>query len=119
MTLRQFKRSSRIAEQILREVSGFVDSELAHKMTCMITFTQVRVSTDLRYATIYYSYLGENQDSGAVEQFLDREKKRVRQYVGHRLNIRFIPELIFKFDPSVREGIRIEQLLNEIKDDSK
>ena len=43
------------------------------------------------------------------------ERKRLRSLVGRNLHIRHIPEIEFKFDPSVEHGARIEQLLEEIK----
>jgi ribosome-binding factor A len=83
----------------------------------MVTFTRVRLTDDLRYAKAYYSFLGSDEDRDKVEAFFAREAKRIRSQVGRGLHVRHIPELSFHFDPSVEEGIRIEQLLNEIKRD--
>jgi len=85
----------------------------------MVTFTHVKVSDDLRYATVYYSCLGEEKERNSVKNFLEHEKKKIRFLVGKNLKIHHIPEFSFKFDSSIEEGIRIEKLLNEIKADSK
>jgi ribosome-binding factor A len=92
-------------------------TEFAAGAPAMITFTHVRLTDDLRYATVYYSCLGKEKEQELVAGFLEREKKKIRQLVGRNLRLRHIPELTFKFDPSIEEGIRIEQLLNEIKTD--
>ena len=117
--MRQFKRSTRLAEQILRDLSRLMENELADLGSGMVTFTHVRVSGDLRYATAYYSVLGKENDRHVIADYLEREKKHIRHLLGSALHIRYIPELTFKYDPSVEEGIRIEQLLNEIKSNSK
>lgn len=117
--MKQFKRSVRIGEQLLRDISNMFSSELDDNSPSMVTFTYVRVTDDLKYATIYYSCLGDDIKRKEVEQYLNREKKNIRHSVGKNLHTRFIPEFRFKFDPSIEEGIKIEKLLNEIKDDTK
>ena len=112
--MKQYKRSSRVGEQMLRDISKLVGTEYSDSAPGMITFTHVKVTDDLRYATVYYSCLGQATEQEAVAGFLEREKKRIRHLVGRNLRMRHIPEFRFKFDPSVEEGIRIERLLNEI-----
>jgi ribosome-binding factor A len=117
--VRQYKRSTRLAEQILRDLSQLMERELADLHAGMVTFTHVKVSDDLRYARAYYSVLGEEKDRQVVAAYLEREKKHIRHLLGSTMRIRYIPELTFKYDPTIEEGIRIEQLLNEIKSSSK
>lgn len=117
--MKQFNRADRISQQMLRDISIFVNEELSDHTPALITFTQVRISKDLRYATVYYSVLDRKPGDFTATAFLDRNKKRIRKHVGGGLNMRHIPEIAFKFDPSVEEGLKIEQLLNEIKADSK
>ena len=113
--MRQFKRSERVGEQILRVISKIMETELAESAPGMVTFTRVQMSADLRYATVYYSFLGSEKGQKSVDGFMERQSKRIRRQLGSKIRIRHIPELRFEFDPSVQEGARIEQLLNEIK----
>lgn len=117
--MKQYKRSSRVGEQMLRDISEVVASGMNDEVPGLITFTHVKVTDDLRYATIYYSCLGQKDQQDAVAGFLEREKKRIRHMVGRNLQLRRIPEFRFKFDPSVAEGIKIERLLNEIKGEAE
>lgn len=117
--MRQYKRSTRIGEQILRDVSGLFENELSDELPGLVTFTHVRVSADLRYATVYYSVLGREEDPQNVAGYFERERRRIRHLVGRNLHLRYIPEFTFKFDPSIIEGIKIERLLNEIKTDTR
>jgi len=113
--MRQFKRSQRLSAQILRDVSELLQAELYSAVPGLVTFTKVKLSDDLRHAKIYYSYLGDIEQRAALEVHLDQNKGRIRSEVGRGLRVRFVPEIEFKYDPSIEEGIRIEQLLNEIK----
>lgn len=114
--MRQFQRSDRVAEQIRRVISQVWATEISPSLPGMVTFTHVRLSRDLQHATVYYSFLGQPEALSAVEDYLERERRSLRHKVGQELKLRQLPELDFKFDPSVEEGIRIEKLLDEIKD---
>lgn len=113
--MRQFKRSQRLSVQILRDVSELLQADLYTVVPGLVTFTKVKLSDDLRHAKIYYSYLGDVEQRDVLSQHLEQQKGRIRSEVGRGLRVRFVPEIEFKFDPSIEEGIRIEQLLNEIK----
>ncbi|MCH8026883.1 MAG: 30S ribosome-binding factor RbfA [candidate division Zixibacteria bacterium] len=115
--MRQFKRSTRLGEQILRDLPVALSVILSERFKGMITFTKVRLTDDLRYATVYYSFLGKSEEKEKLEVYFQRECRRFRKLVGSPLRIKHIPEFSFKFDTSVEEGLRIEQLLNEVKDD--
>ena len=114
-SMRQFKRSQRLGMQIQRDISGLLERELAERVPGLVTFTHVKLSDDLRNARVYYSYLGDPEDRARVDKYLTSERRRIRSQVGQNLHVRHVPEINFKFDPSVEEGMRIEQLLDEIK----
>ena len=114
-SMRQFKRSQRLGEQIHRDLSSLMEGELSEVSPGMVTFTRVKLSDDLRHARVYYSFLGRPEDRERVGAYLDKEKKRIGHMVGRNLRVRNIPEFDFKFDPSIEEGVRIERLLDEIK----
>ncbi len=115
--MKQYKRSVRIGEQILRNLPDAISEALEERFAGLVTFTRVRVTDDLRYCTVYYSYLGKDTVRNSVDKFLHQQAGRIRKEVGGPLSIRHIPEFKFQFDPSVEEGLKIEKLLNEIKND--
>ncbi len=117
--MKQFKRADRVAEEIRRIASEVWDAEMAPRLPGMLTFTRVDLTADLRYAKIYYSYLGTPADRDRVADFLFHKNKVMRRLIGSNLRVRNIPEFVFKFDPSIEEGVRIEELLNEIKRDKQ
>jgi ribosome-binding factor A len=113
--MKQYKRSTRLGEQLRRDLSDIWERDYAEITPGMLSFTQVRLTDDLRYATVYYSHLGTEEQRAKAEELLQREAGSVRHKVGKGMRVRRIPEFSFKFDPSIEEGIRIEKLLNEIK----
>ncbi len=117
--MKQFSRSDRLGGQILKDTSEYMDRVLAEKIEGMITFTYARLSKDLQYVTLYYSFLGNDEKRKSSQNFLDARKKEIRKHVGQFIRARHIPEFTFKFDPSIEEGQKIERLLNEIADERK
>ncbi len=112
--MRQFKRSKRVGSQMLRDVRNLLEMECASNLTAMVTFTEVEITDDLKYATIFYSVLGNEDQKTKTNRYLNKNRSRIQFKLGRLLNIKVIPEISFKFDPSIEQGMRIEQLLNEI-----
>jgi len=117
--VKQFDRSTRLAEQIRRDLSVLLDGQWREELPGLVTFTHVKLSRDLRYATVYFSFLGPEAERPTALELLERERGRIRHEIGRGLRMRHVPEFTFKFDPSVEEGIKIERLLNEIHDGPK
>jgi ribosome-binding factor A len=78
--------------------------------THLITVAEVRMSPDLRLATIYVMPLG-GHDENAVLAALDRNKRFLRGEIAHRVNLKFAPEIRFRIDERFDEAQRIEDLL--------
>lgn len=76
----------------------------------LITVPEVRMSPDLKIATCYVMPLG-GKDEKAVLDVLNANAKPLRGEVGHRLELKFTPELRFRLDTSFDEGARIDALL--------
>ncbi len=104
--------------QIQRDISCLLEGDLAERIPGLVTITHVKLTDDLRNAKVYYSYLGAEGDRARVDEYLMRERRKIRSMIGRNLHVRHIPELEFKFDPSVEEGLRIEQLLDGLKRES-
>ncbi|HZD90627.1 MAG TPA: 30S ribosome-binding factor RbfA, partial [Pseudolabrys sp.] len=77
----------------------------------MITIPEVRMSPDLRLATIYVMPLG-GRDAGAVIGAFERNKKFLRGEIAHRINLKFAPDIRFRIDDRFAEADRIDKLLH-------
>ena len=76
----------------------------------IITVPEVRMSPDLKLATIYVMPLG-GRDTEVVIAALERNKKFLRGEIAHRVNLKFAPDLRFRVDEQFDEAERIEKLL--------
>ncbi len=76
----------------------------------MITVPEVRMSPDLRLATIYIMPLG-GRDAEAVLAALEENKRYLRGEISRRVNLKFAPEIRFRVDERFDEAERIEKLL--------
>jgi ribosome-binding factor A len=76
----------------------------------LITIPEVRMSADLRLATIYVMPLG-GRDIEPVLEALERNKRFLRGEISHRVNLKFAPEIRFRIDERFDEAERIEKLL--------
>jgi ribosome-binding factor A len=76
----------------------------------LITVPEVRMSPDLRMATIYVMPLG-GKDTKDVLAALDRNKKFLRGEIAHRVNLKFAPDIRFMLDERFDEAERIDKLL--------
>jgi ribosome-binding factor A len=90
----------------------------------LITVPEVRMSADLRLATVYVMPLG-GRDEGEVVAALERHKRFLRGEIAHRVNLKFAPDLRFRVDDRFDEAERIDKLLRspdvarDHKDDAK
>jgi ribosome-binding factor A len=75
-----------------------------------VTVTQVRPSPDMRHATVFCEPLG-GKNAKAIVAALNRHKGFLRGEMGHRITMKFTPELRFVEDESFAEAQKIEQIL--------
>ena len=106
-------RQLRVGELIRHELAAMLSRGDVHDPVIeahMITVPEVRMSPDLRLATIYIMPLG-GRDEKDVLDALDRNKRYVRGEIARRVNLKFAPEIRFRIDERFDEAERIEKLL--------
>ena len=79
-----------------------------------LTITDVRLTNDLSYLTIFYTILGQDNKREAAAKALERSKKFVRSRLALRVKMRKSPELLFKYDESLDYGNKIEEGLKKV-----
>jgi len=107
------QRQLRVGELIRHELSDILSRGDIHDPVIeahMITVPEVRMSPDLRLATIYIMPLG-GRDEEAVLAALDQNKRYVRGEIARRVNLKFAPDIRFRIDERFDEAERIEKLL--------
>lgn len=76
----------------------------------VVTIPEVRMTADLRLATIYAMPLG-GRDADAVLDALNRHRRFLRGEIARRVNLKFAPDIRFAVDERFEEAERIERLL--------
>lgn len=110
-------REDRINEEMRKEISSIVQNDIRDpRLTAMISVTKVDVTKDLRYAKVYVSLFGNDDSVKGTFEALKSSSGFIRREVGHRINLRYTPELIITLDKSIEKGMHIDALLQKIKE---
>ncbi|MBY0381828.1 MAG: 30S ribosome-binding factor RbfA [Xanthobacteraceae bacterium] len=107
------QRQLRVGELVRHAVSDILAQGGVHDNTLaghIVTVPEVKMSPDLKLATIYVMPLG-GQDTNEVIGALERNKKFLRGEIAHRVNLKFAPDIRFRADERFDEAERIEKLL--------
>ncbi len=109
-----FKRADKVGELIMAEMADILLKVVKDPRLHTVTITAVKVTDDLRNAKIYFVEMGRDELSEKIESALSKAKGFVRRELGHRLQLRFVPEIMFVHDKSFGYGNHIEKLLASI-----
>src|SRR6188472_103525 len=107
------QRQLRVGEQVRHAIAEILAQGSVHDADLeghIITVPEVRMSPDLKLATVYVMPLG-GRDTEIVLAALERNKKFLRGEVARRVNLKFAPDLRFRIDDRFDEAERIEKLL--------
>lgn len=112
-----YSREQRLAEEIKKISSKIIRDELRDPRIAPITsVTDVDVTRDLRYATLFISVLGSEEEKKNTIEALDHAKGVLRKEVGKRISAHFTPEIVIKMDESIEQGVRMHQKINEVRE---
>ena len=113
-------RVRRVAEQVKKDVSQIIGYEMKDPRLAGITsVTDVQLSRDLRYASIYVSIFGSDQVKEETLQTLIKATGFIRTEIGKRIRLRYTPEINFFLDNSIEYGAHIERVIKSLKEDEK
>ena len=108
------KRSEKVADLIQKEVSEMLLKSIKDPRIGFVTITRVAVSEDCRFAKVYFSVAGTPAEKESSVKGLDSAKGYVRKELGRRLQLRYTPEIVFQFDPSIEYAIHMEELIRDL-----
>lgn len=109
-----YPRARRLAETIRRLVGEWLETETVDHPGPLVTLTEVRVTSDLHHATVYFTVLGDEQEQAAAAAWLAESTGRARTFVARQVRLRHAPTLEFVTDDVPGRGARIDRLLAEL-----
>ena len=110
-----YRRADRVGDVILQELAYLLQRKVKDPRLEGITLTRVQVSADLRHARVFYSVLATDEVKVAVAAGLDSARGYLKRELGRRLQLRYMPDIVFCYDDSLDYGSRIHRLLKELK----
>ena len=126
---RKYPRMARVNE-VVRETLGDELERLSDPRLGIVTITGVDVSADLRQANVYYSALGrtgkkrravitelEPEQQAELQAALESAAPHLRTVLGRQVRMKYTPELVFRADPSIAAGNRIDAIIRDLHRD--
>ena len=117
MCIRDSNRTDRVANEILSILGQIQMQHIDLSELGFITFSHVSISTDLKYAKVFFSVVQNKLPINKVEDALNSKAKAFRKYLGRMIRIKFTPDLKFYFDDTFSYTEIIENIFQNI--DSK
>ena len=111
------KRAVRVGDQILREMAELLMLKVRDPRVKRTTLTGIQLSNDLKNAKVYYSVLGDDQAVREAQAGLDSAKGFIKREIGSRLELKYMPDIIFKHDRTLEMGDHMEKLFKSFKAD--
>ena len=109
------RRVARVAERIRQEASQIILFELRDPRIGMVTVTKVDLTSDLRYATVYVSVLGDEAKRRTALRGLESARGLVQSRIAKSLNLREAPIISFQYDPTIEQAIEISRIIDEAR----
>jgi len=119
---RPYERTARVNE-VVREVLADELERLSDPRLGLLTITGVEVTPDLRQATVYYSALipaegkAEHEQNTAVA--LREVIPQLQAAIGRQVRMKYTPHLVFREDPAIRTGERVDQILRRLRSEGE
>lgn len=112
------RRQQQVAEFLREEISEMLQRELKDPRVGLASITRVEMSPDLRYARVFVSVLGSEDERNESIRALSGASGFVRHLLKPRMHIRHVPEIAFVSDRSMEHAEQIARTLNKLKLDS-
>jgi len=108
------KRSSRVAEAIRNELAMLLIGKVQDPRLHCLSISRVEVADDLSSARVFFTVLGDKKEVQEAEKGLQSAKGFMRSHIARTLNLRFTPDLQFRYDDSVEKVAELEEIFQDI-----
>ncbi len=113
--MQPYKRTQRLNILLREEIADLIMRKVKDPRLGFVTVTDVEITNNLKIADVFISIMND-ADIDISMEILNSAKGFIRSELSKRVRLKYIPSLEFKIDRSARHGIRIDELLKEIKD---
>ena len=111
------ERTKKVASAIKRELANAMLFESSNPLFREVVITRVEVTRDLRTANVYYTnYLNKSGDRKNLEKQINKAAPFFNMLLRPRFSFKYFPALRFRYDTTIEQHERLEQVLKEIKE---
>jgi len=103
----------RLETLVQRVVADIIKNEVKDRIG-FLTVTDVKMTNELSFMYVYYSFFGSEAERVKTEAALERAKGFIKNQIALRVKMRKVPELVFKYDDSEDKGRAIDELIRKI-----
>ena len=111
----RFKRSKRLQELLLKEISLLLQKGLKDPRIGFVSVTRVNLTDNLKHAKIFVTVIGEESEIKSTLEGLKSARGFIRNYLGKNLYLKYVPELEFLKDETPDYVDKISRLLDQIR----
>lgn len=109
------RRLHRISEELKRELSDIIQNKLKDpRIPTLISVSYVDVTNDLSFATVGISIFGDEKVKRDAMEGLENAKGFIKKELGNGINIRIMPDLIFKLDESIEKNLEMQAIIDKL-----
>ena len=112
-------RQEKLGEMIAAELSDLLHTRLKDPRVGFSSITRVEVSGDLRHAKVFVSVMGTPEEQVETMKGLRNASGFLRHELAERIVLRYMPDLIFKLDTSIEEGVRMLALIQSVAEEDR
>lgn len=113
------KRSTRVADAVRMELAVLMLKEVRDPKLAEVHISRVEVTDDLKIARIFFTLLKGKKGAPAVEKSLQKARGFMRSHIAKTLNMRYTPDLQFRYDDAAEKVAQVESLFREIENERK
>ena len=96
------------------EISMIIQQEIKDPGIGFVTIIDVRMTEDLKYAKVYYSVYGSDEEKERTAQALKRATSYVKHLLGENVRMKYMPEITFVYDTDQERAARIDEILKKV-----
>ena len=109
------QRSNQVAEELRKIISMILLDDLNDPRMGFMTITRIELTDDLRFAKVFYSVLGTEEEKKSTGEALADNKGFIKKLAVQRINMKYAMDIRFELDQSIDYGFKIDSILNKIK----
>ena len=109
------QRANQVAEELRKIISMIFIDDLSDPRMGFVTITRIELTKDLRFARVFYSVLGAEDEKRSTRETLEENLAFIRHLAVERINMKFAMEIRFEEDPSIEASFKIDTILKKLK----